>query len=64
MENQKDNFRCRVCTHTEYDEIRQSNGIYGPGGHSRALYYFCKGCGVIFIKPKLFSISKPQDKEK
>ncbi len=50
------NFVCRVCGHTAYEEVRQNNGLLGPGGRSWVDHYYCKGCGVVFLTPTLFSV--------
>ena len=49
-------FKCRLCGHTEYNEIRRHNRILGAGHHSWIIYYSCKGCSVIFMGPELFSV--------
>ena len=56
-------FNCRICGHNKYEEVRKSNEIFDPGGHSWVEYYFCNGCGVIFLNPKMFFVLKPQTKE-
>lgn len=54
-QNSKKDFKCRICGHKKYKEVRQNNGIYGPGGHSWRIYCICKGCSVIFRDPECFS---------
>jgi len=51
----KKEFKCRLCGYTEYKNIQQNNGIRGPGWHSWTIHYSCKGCGIYFSDPDLFS---------
>ncbi len=55
----KNEFKCRLCGHTEYKRITESNGIMGPGGRSWTLYIFCKNCFAMF---KDLEKSSPQDR--
>ena len=63
MENKKGDFNCRICGHNDYGEVKKNNGIDGPGGRSWVEHCFCKGCGVMFHDPKLFSAPQPQTKD-
>ena len=45
---------CPICGSEEYKEIRKSNGILGPGGHSVLQYCICKGCSIMFKDPNVF----------
>ncbi len=47
QEDKKD-FVCRVCGHTEYQKVESDNGIMGPAGCSWLLYIFCKNCFAMF----------------
>lgn len=58
MGKRGDGFKCRICGHTEYTEVRQGNGIMGSGAHSHKLYCYCEGCTVMFVDPKKFSVAE------
>ncbi len=50
-------FECRICGHIEYGEAHGHNGVMGPGGRSWRKHCYCKGCGVMFVSPEMFSIA-------
>ena len=52
-------FRCRLCGHGHYLEIRHHNGASGPGNRSFRLYYACRNCSSVFLEPECFSL--PED---
>jgi len=58
------NFECRTCGSSQgYEDKKQWNGILGPGGHSQIECYYCKNCSVMFMDPKLFSVSESEAKK-
>ena len=50
-----ESFHCRCCGGQKYHKIAKSNGVLGPGGWARTLYYVCNNCSVLFKDPHKFS---------
>lgn len=48
-------FECRLCGSKECEEVRESNGLSGPGGRNWVVYYICSGCSAIFKDIEKFS---------
>jgi len=48
-------FCCPICGSEKYNEVRQSNKVYGPGGKSWTVHYTCRGCTVMFKDPEKFT---------
>ena len=61
-EKGNNNFVCRSCESGKYKELRESNGVIGPGFHSRITGYECCGCSVRFGDPDKFSKKKESGK--
>ena len=53
-------FCCRVCGSSEYETVRDSNGVIGKGYRSRVLYCVCSGCSAVFMDPEKFSVPSEQ----
>jgi hypothetical protein len=51
---EKKEFKCRLCESTEYEEIKENDGILGSGS-SWVVYCICSGCSVIFKDVEKFS---------
>lgn len=49
-------FKCPICGSHEYESIKKSNGVRGPGFKEWVAYHFCKGCTVHFSDPEKFSV--------
>ncbi|NTW14489.1 MAG: hypothetical protein HGA31_05680 [Candidatus Moranbacteria bacterium] len=60
MGKQESKFKCRVCGHTEYTEVRQGNGILGPGAHSHMIHCYCEGCTTVFRDVRKFSVAETE----
>lgn len=54
----KKEFCCPLCGSRRYEEIRQGNGVIGPGYSSVLLFCRCSGCSIIFGDPTQFSYEK------
>lgn len=60
MNAEAGDFCCRVCGSSEYETIRDSNGVIGRGFRSWVLYYVCSACSAVFMDPEKFSVPSEQ----
>jgi hypothetical protein len=51
----KHDFTCYICGCHTYTELKQSNGIMGPGGRVKIISYECNKCSILFKDPKKFN---------
>ena len=48
-QEEKKEFLCPVCGAAEYRLVRESNGILGPCGVKKIIFYVCAECSVVFM---------------
>ena len=52
---EQEGFHCRCCGGQEYHKATKSNGVIGPEGWTKTVYYSCDSCSVLFQNPEKFS---------